>query len=289
MRKLIFYLKQLSIAESLKVLCIVAIARFNDLFSKNFYEIWKVLKFLWDKGFQIERKSDQNIINFVVNEKNVKLALRRSSSDFAVFDQVFVEGEYAPLLFLVENHKIQIRSIVDLGANIGFATIFLKSHFTTAKIFSIEPYAPNFEMLKKNVEMNNFQEITFIQKAIWSHDTPVTIVRDWCDGRDWAVQVSESKKSKEEVSAISLTTLIDENNLTGIDLLKIDIEGAELNLFKNDLRLPSILKSKVKIIAMELHGSMEERYFITSLLIQNSFDCYFLGETIFGINKKLCG
>lgn len=287
--KLIFYLKQLSSAESLKILCIMVIARSNDLFSKNIYEIWKVLRFLWDNGFDVKKKGNENIVNLVVNKRNVKLVLRRSSSDFAVFDQVFIEGEYAPLLFFVEKFKIQINNIVDLGANIGLVTIFLKNHFKAAKIFSVEPYMPNFEMLMKNVELNKLQEITFIQKAIWSRNTSVTILRDWSDKRDWAVRVSESESAADEVSAISINTLIDENGLSSIDLLKIDIEGAELDLFKNDSQLPIILKSKVKLIAIELHGSMEERYFITSFLIQISFECYFFGETVFGLNKELCG
>jgi len=233
MRKLLFYLKQLSIAESFKVLCIVLIARCNDLFSKNFYEIWKALKFLWDKDFRIRRNRNENIISMTVNDVSVKLTLRRASSDFAVFDQVFIGGEYNPLLFFVEKFKIQINCIVDLGANIGLVTVFLKTHFKTAKIFSVEPYVPNFEILKKNVEMNNFQEITLIQKAIWSRSVQVAILRDWADKRDWAVRVSESDKNENNVSSISLNTLMNEHNMAIIDLLKIDIEGAELDLFKN--------------------------------------------------------
>src|SRR5262249_19028390 len=74
--------------------------------------------------------------------------LREAPSDFYTFGDVFEQEVYRTVL----RHLPECSTIVDLGANIGFASLYLASSYPSARIFAVEPNGDNFELLKTNLK-----------------------------------------------------------------------------------------------------------------------------------------
>jgi FkbM family methyltransferase len=193
--------------------------------------------------------------------------LRRKSTDLATFEQIFVS----------KNYKIQMeyapQIIVDLGANIGMTSIFFANQFPGAKIYAVEPEESNFEMLKKNT--GQYSNIIAINKAIWIHDGTL-VIEDTGKG-EYAYQVRESKDTTQhqnvigKIDCISMDSLLSTYSIRQIDVLKVDIEGAERVVFKDNYK--SWL-DVTNLIMIELHDWMERgasEVFIKAVSTQNGF------------------
>lgn len=175
------------------------------------------------------------------------LTFRYGSSDASAFWQVFVCEEYREVC------SGDPRVIVDCGANVGYTSAYFASRHPAARIFSFEPDLNNFEVLRLNLASFGGRVIP-INQAVWSKPGPLRLVPAPLGSRDeWGVQVRECQPGETpDILANSLDALMKEHNLSHIDILKIDIEGAEFDLFSSgvDAWLPS-----VKSIIIELHGT----------------------------------
>jgi FkbM family methyltransferase len=153
------------------------------------------------------------------------LYLRRGTSDFSNFIQIFVRAEYSPCFsFYPEN-------ILDLGSYIGLSAVYFANRFPNAKIICVEPSSDNYEMLKLNTRA--YQNITTINAGVWSHKAALKIVNQ-IEG-DWGNIIQEvSSEDSDIINALSITDIITEYELDKIDFLKIDIEGSEKQVFLNN-------------------------------------------------------
>ncbi len=183
--------------------------------------------------------------------------LRIGSTDIDVFRQIFIEREYAPLESIVKP-----RVIVDCGAYVGYSSIYFLNKFPTSKIIAIEPDGHNFEIAKINLMPYN-DRVTLIPAAIWGNEGKLTLSRGtYGDGREWATQVRPSMLSdKPDTTAITIGEIIQLYNISQIDILKIDIEGSETNVFSRD----TSWLHRVRNIAIELHNNHCEKTFLNAL------------------------
>ena len=172
--------------------------------------------------------------------------LRINSTDADVYGQVLVQEEYAAVAY---DHA---EVIVDCGANVGYTSAYFLSRFPQAQVVALEPFPANAEMCRRNLAPYG-SRATVIEAAIWSY--PTRLALHYSDGDDWAVQVRPAQDGEYgEIEAIDLPSL----GLKHIDILKIDIEGSETELFACDADrwLPHVSN-----IAIELHGAECERQF----------------------------
>jgi FkbM family methyltransferase len=195
--------------------------------------------------------------------------LRKKSSDIPTFDQVFVNAEY--------DYKINIvpEIIIDCGANVGLSTLFFKRKFPSAQIIAIEPEESNYQSLVKNTLA--YKEVTPVKAGVWPKTAMLEVVDEWNFG-NWGFVCKETDvKTDTSVSAISIPDLMKKFNIEEIDLLKIDVEGTELELFSSDYEywLP-----KTKVIMIELHDSYRrgcsKSFF--SAIVKYDFSIYQRGE-----------
>lgn len=136
--------------------------------------------------------------------------------------------------------------IIDCGANIGLASVYFANRYPDSKIIAIEPDARNFSFLKKNTAP--YPQVVCLQKAIWSKPVLMEIVDP---GRgNWGYQTEVVTSGDKGIEGITIDQLIDEFSIPEIDLLKIDIEGAEKELFMHNYER---WITKTKVIAVELH------------------------------------
>lgn len=151
--------------------------------------------------------------------------LRRGTSDFLNFVQIFLKAEYSPcFLFPPEN-------IIDLGSYIGLSAVYFANRFPAAKIICVEPSSANYQMLKLNTKA--YQNITTIKAGVWSHKTKLKIARQVSG--DWGNIVEEANNDDcDAIDALSITDIITKYKFDKIDFLKIDIEGTEKQIFLNN-------------------------------------------------------
>lgn len=189
-----------------------------------------------------------SMTTFRASRKDIKFPfyMRIPSSDVANYKQIFIDQEYD---FVVETPP---KTIVDAGANIGLATIYFANRYPEAKIIAIEPEKSNFELLKKNVEP--YSNVYPVNAALWNKNEEINVV-DHGRGK-WAF-MTEGKNSSESlpgdirhtIRAITIDRIIDDFELDKIDILKIDIEGAEKEVFDDT----SSWIGKVDALIVELH------------------------------------
>jgi FkbM family methyltransferase len=169
--------------------------------------------------------------------------LRLRTSDVSLLDEIILNAEYACETFSAP------RVIIDAGANIGLASVFYANRYPRAKIIAIEPEQSNFDVLKKNT--SHYSNVIPVQGALWKEDKTLSI-RDPGLGK-WGFQTREEAEfgagDCANVPGFALETLMKIYDCACVDVLKIDIEGAEKEVFENSA--PWI--DRVGMIVIELH------------------------------------
>lgn len=166
--------------------------------------------------------------------------LRIDTSDFCAYRDV--------LIFRTKSYDPEIpdfrpKTIVDVGAHIGMASILFALKYPAARIIAIEPEPSNFAALVRNTAP--FGTITPIHAALWREDGEVTLGSSEAHTKG-AFQIVEM--GPQRVRAMTMDAVMGQTGIHSIDLLKVDIEGAEIEVFES---CPWI--RNVGVIAIELH------------------------------------
>jgi FkbM family methyltransferase len=182
------------------------------------------------------------VVSVQLPECKDSMLLRRHTTDIAAFEQVFIDREYD----LPMGQK-DPKWIVDAGANVGCASVYFATRFPSASILAIEPESSNYEMLEQNGR--KFHNITTIRGAIWNSDTELEIQNPMDD--KWAFRVQRaSTQGASRVDALSIPSILKKTGTGWIDILKVDIEGAEKELFDES---SAQWIDRVGVIIIELH------------------------------------
>jgi len=169
--------------------------------------------------------------------------LRMRTTDLDVYREV-IRGQYD--LDLPFRPKV----IVDAGANIGVTSIYFATKYPQTRIVAIEPERSNFEVLARNVR--RYPSIIPVHAALWSRDGEIAVSNRNSStgaGECWAFVTKEGGDGA-RVRAVTLATLMSELKIAAVDLVKIDIEGAEQEMFEDVGWLES-----VKCVVIELHDA----------------------------------
>ena len=168
---------------------------------------------------------------------------RPGSSDLPTFEKVFVDQEYN-----FELPGFQPRLIIDAGANVGYASLFFAHRFPAAQIISIEPEGANFQLLKANTAA--YPNIRPVQAALWNRPTRLAIANP--DAASWEFQVREAdpQAAAGGLTAVTIPELIQMSGCERVSVLKLDIEGAEKDLFSSGA---AEWLGLVDLIIIELH------------------------------------
>jgi FkbM family methyltransferase len=146
--------------------------------------------------------------------------------------------------------------IIDAGANIGLASIYFANKFPDAKIFAIEPEESNFKLLQKNSAP--YKNIIPLQAALWNRNEEICVI-DSGLGK-WGFMTEEKMADGDRkrnfchyIKGKTVDSIMRDYSVQRIDILKIDIEGAEKEVFSDT----SSWIEKVDAIIIELHERMK--------------------------------
>jgi len=175
----------------------------------------------------------------------------QSSSDPDVFSQIFLRREYDFIQGLGA-----LRTVVDLGANIGLASAVFLSRWEHALVLAVEPDPSSYGLLCRNLAPYG-DRVQCLHGAAWASSGELELSHSFGDGREWATAVHERTGGGERVRAFGMGELLERVRGERIDLLKIDIEGSERALFRAD----TSWLEHVRHLCIELHGEECEQAF----------------------------
>jgi FkbM family methyltransferase len=154
-----------------------------------------------------------------------RLSLRNGSSDIDVFQQHFARREILAIPF----HR-QASTVVDLGANIGVSVEVFRQMFPQARIIAVELERRNAELCRTNHRGD--ARVTVVNGAIWPKAGRVSVA-DVGDG-EWAYRARPAAgDGGASAPALTYRQLLDRHELRSVDVLKMDIEGAEADVLES--------------------------------------------------------
>jgi FkbM family methyltransferase len=147
----------------------------------------------------------------------------------------------------------EVRTILDLGANIGATVADLAVAHPGARVLGVEPDAANVAIARRNVERWR-DRASIVQGAVWTQDGEIAYGGD---RGEWAYRVLPAMDERTDAAAIatvpafSMTTLIDMLGPGGdVDYVKMDVEGAERFLLEG----PVDWAGRVRCLQVEVHA-----------------------------------
>lgn len=258
-----------------------------------------VTDFAKNNDYELFVARERTMIEMI--EPFCQMMLRHNTSDFHVFTEVFIKNDYAILTQQYFGDE-QPNFIIDVGANIGCATLYLRRFFPDAKYIAIEASKSNFEALERNISLNRCENIKAINKAFWVNNDMLELGSDFRDGREWAFstrplqeQLEKNQQNNSEknttiandkalVQGITLAQILTDNQISEVDILKIDIEGGEKWILEDKATM-QLIKEKVKILLMEVHEDVILMETAQNIMKENGFNFVVEGAIIFARNS----
>lgn len=169
---------------------------------------------------------------------------RFGTSDLGTFREVLIDEGYS---FPTEQTP---RLIIDAGANVGYTSVYFANRFPDATIIAVEPDRGNFRMLQRNTAA--YPKVRCVQAGVWSRDCFLKVSNP--EAGACAFQVEETEEPANAIPAVTLTTLLDSSGHLWIDILKLDVEGAEKQLFS----APDCARwlARTDLMMIELHDRL---------------------------------
>ncbi len=208
---------------------------------------------------------------------NTSFHLRPNTTDYDTYEHVFVLKEYDfPIPFSPQ-------LIIDGGANIGLSALYFARRFPHAKIVAVEPDAANAALLLHNTR--DQKNVETIQAGLWSTSGHLRIKDKSVDANSFQVERVEAL-SANTLPAISISEILAKTELDRIDIVKLDIEGAEKEIFQRGFEswLP-----KTRLLIVELHDRMRPgcSKALFQAISRYDFDCETRWENLIFYNRSL--
>ena len=156
-------------------------------------------------------------------------------------------AEHEPQIrrLLKENIK-QGDTVIDIGANIGYHTLLMAKLVGDAgRVYAFEPEKENFELLKKNIERNGYQNVVLVNKGLGEKEEALTLYINPKNKAGHSVFHQHSHWGRQEIEITTLDNFLPKN--TKVDFIKMDIEGAEYVAIKGMKRVLS--ENNIKVVS----------------------------------------
>jgi FkbM family methyltransferase len=171
---------------------------------------------------------------------------------YVLFPEIWLRKCYEP------TPEFTIRAgytVVDLGANMGFFTCKTARAAANVRVLAVEPVSVYVERLRSNVLRNGIENVTVVQAAATGTSGSAITINIWYKPSGEPMVLAEIPKDadrveQEVVPGLTLPEIFSRGDIDRCDLLKVDIEGAEFELFAN---LPKETWGRIRRVVMEVH------------------------------------
>lgn len=158
-------------------------------------------------------------------------------------------------------HFVPVRDpkwMIDAGTYIGDTSVYFLSRFPSLKVIALEPNPPSYEMAKQNL-MPYGERAILLQKGLYSNEQVL-----YFSGEETGASITESGF---KITCTTILSLLEQYSITRVDILKMDIEGAEEAVF---LANPEIWLNRIDLLILEIHAP-HIKLLISRVLKENGF------------------
>ena len=198
--------------------------------------------------------------------------------NYGTHKNLFIYQQHEPLCTKIFSSMIPEKSIVlDIGANIGYYVLIEAQK--ASKIYAIEPALQNIEFLKKNIDLNILDEfIEIYQLAMSDNKDKALLSLDDVPNRYRLV--ADKSKYYKNVFQVDTTTVDEFLKNRRVDVVRMDIEGAEWLVIRGMTDTLSQLDN-VRVLFIELHPTLIKDYggdalALVNLLLDSNFKIQYI-------------
>lgn len=180
-------------------------------------------------------------------KNGIEFIVRAKTMDKSILKEVWITKIYDKYGIKVEKGD----TVIDIGAQIGFFSIYAAELSKTGKVYAFEPFIENFQMLEKHKLINKKENLFVYNVGVSDKEGRQTLYLspdNNTGGHSLHLKTDDNNK-KIEIQTIRLNDFCEKENISTIDFLKLDCEGAEFDILKSN---EGILANVDKII-MECH------------------------------------
>lgn len=190
---------------------------------------------------------------------------RKPSYDTYVGGEVFYSDFYAiDKIFNIRDNPL----VIDLGAHIGLFCLKVMFLHKNARIFAYEPVNSNFELLMENIEMNQLSKnVNIFNMAVSGKSEKRKINISKINSAGHSMLIAEDQSEQIVVNCTTLEKIFLDNAINSVDILKIDVEGAEYDILYST---PPSLFVNIKNIILEYHEYEGNTVFELIIFLQNN-------------------
>lgn len=161
-------------------------------------------------------------------------------------------------------------SIIDLGANVGMSTLYFRIKYPQARILAVEPHPGNFQLLTRNLErVMRGGEVHTLCAAVWDKPCKLAVTKETESHWNTGFRFEECPPVCDSgIEGLPVGDIVQRSGFDHVDLLKVDVEGAETRMFQGDLDW----LSKVKAIAIEFHETSRQDSGFDAIMSDHGYD-----------------
>ena len=193
--------------------------------------------------------------DLLIEFQGVKFMARRGKTDILILNELsepWMKRYFKP-------NKGDV--VIDVGAHVGkYSLPAAKLVGENGKVIAIEAHPENFKALQTNILLNGFKNIIALNIAAFNQDNKKLLL---CGSRDSEFSLkSNLKENSVEVKTRTIDSLLREIGVEKVDWVKIDVEGAEVEVLEG---MREVLRKNKKLrMLIEVHG--ENKYKVNELL-----------------------
>lgn len=193
-------------------------------------------------------------------KNGLNVTVNKSEGDLTTLYEVFMDEDYK----FGEDSNKEI-NILDIGANVGYFSMYVAKKFPNARVFAFEPFPKTYKRLNKHLEMNGLSKVKALNYAVSDFNGPSEFYAFEWSGCNTLIDGDYDKGQYETttVECISFDKIAEITGADKIEYAKIDCEGSEYPIFLNSS--DESIKSVRKYI-MEVHDS--DKYGINDLAVR---------------------
>jgi FkbM family methyltransferase len=192
-----------------------------------------------------------HLLKIQVPRHHYKYFCRIGKGDFLPEHEAHLVGRFTP-----KEGDI----VIDIGAHIGLYTITSSKQVgNTGKVVAIEADPDNFELLKRNIALNNLTNVLPLNYAVFSTKTRIKLYEQSASAKYNSVILARARtENYVEVNADTLDSILEQNGINQVNWIKIDVEGAEFEVLKGSTE--TLSRENISLL-IEIHNIEDPHHY----------------------------
>lgn len=230
-----------------------------------------------------ESSGERTVLLQVTSPIHSEVVIREVPADWWTFREVVQEQVYKNVLSSISHCE----NVIDLGANIGLATLYFASRYPTSRLFAVEPNPENYVLLNVNLQRLSARgRCQTLNAAIWQREAVLAAKPLPSPDRYNCFSVREllpEEHCSTPIKGMPMTDLVAASGFTTVDILKVDVEGAEIQLFRGNLDW----LERVRALLIEFHDESRQKSDFDAIMRRYHFRIHEeTRHTILAVNER---